>query len=152
MKNNNNHGATPEPTEEDIKRAAVRCVHTYEGATADEWQDQARTLREGVGGDETANRDATSSQRIADALHKLDEEYASRAKVADERTENPISLPTLWMTLNGMKEQLDNVVIPLGYHLRLEDPELMTAMEQLSGSISRHFEKYRLVAEPRRSG
>ena len=76
----------------------------------------------------------------------------SRVRVAGEKKENPNSLATLWVVLNGMKEQLDNVAIPLGYHLSLEDPELMMAMEELSGRISRHVEKYRLVAEPRRSG
>ena len=64
-------------TKEEIKRAACLSLHTYEGATADEWQDQANTLREGDGGDETKNDDANLSQMIADALRELDEEHAS---------------------------------------------------------------------------
>ena len=146
----NNHGATPVPTKEHIKRAAVRCVHTYEGATADEWQDQAHTLCEGDGGDEGANGDAVWSQRVADALHELDEESALRMQVAGEKTAHPISLAMLWVTLGGIKEQLDNVAIPLGHHLSLEDPELMMAMEELSGRINSHVEKFDLVAERRR--
>lgn len=64
-------------TKDDIKRAACLYLHTYEGATADEWQDQADALREGDGGDETENEDANTSQMIAEALRELDEEHAS---------------------------------------------------------------------------
>jgi hypothetical protein len=45
-------------TKEEIKWAAVLSLHTYEGATADEWQDQADTLRKGDGGDAASNEDA----------------------------------------------------------------------------------------------
>lgn len=31
-------------TKEDIKRAAVLALHTYDGATAAEWQDEANSL------------------------------------------------------------------------------------------------------------
>lgn len=66
------------PTKEEIKRAFVLSLHTYGGATADEWQDQADALREGDGGDERANADANLSQVIAEALREMDEEYAKR--------------------------------------------------------------------------
>jgi len=48
-------------TKEDIKRAACLALHTYDGATANEWQEQADTLRAGDGGDETTNDDANLS-------------------------------------------------------------------------------------------
>jgi hypothetical protein len=68
--------ATGSLTKEDIKRAAVLALHTYDGATADEWQDQADTLREGDGGDPTDSEDADLSQMIADALREMDEELS----------------------------------------------------------------------------
>jgi hypothetical protein len=43
-----------------------------------------------------------------------------------------IQLARLWITLDEVKDRLDNVAIPLGSHLSLDDPELMTAMEELS--------------------
>jgi hypothetical protein len=61
-----------------------------------------------------------------------------------------VQLARLWTTLSDVQESLDNIAIPLGHHLSLEDPELMTAMEELSAKIRNHFEKFRLVAEPRR--
>ena len=65
-------------TKEDIKRAACLSLHTYDGATANEWQEQADTLREGDGGDETKNEDANLSQMIAEALREMDEERAEK--------------------------------------------------------------------------
>jgi hypothetical protein len=70
--------ANASPTKEDIKRAAVLALHTYDGTTADEWQDQADTLREGNGGDPTDNEDANLSQMIADVLREMDEELAEK--------------------------------------------------------------------------
>ena len=66
-------------TKDDIKRAAMLSLHTYEGATADEWQDQADTLRKGDGGDAASNEDANLSQMIADALCEMDEDLAERS-------------------------------------------------------------------------
>jgi hypothetical protein len=66
-------------TKEDIKRAAVLSLHTYDGATAAEWQDQADTLREGDGGDAADNEDANLSQMIADALREMDEDLAEKS-------------------------------------------------------------------------
>jgi hypothetical protein len=66
-------------TKEDIKREAVLSLHTYDGATAAEWQDQADTLREGDGGDAAGNEDANLSQMIADALRELDEGLAEQS-------------------------------------------------------------------------
>jgi hypothetical protein len=65
-------------TKEDIKRAAVLALHTYDGATAAEWQDQADTLRKGDGGDAASNEDANLSQMIADALREMDEDLAEQ--------------------------------------------------------------------------
>ena len=65
-------------TKEDIKRAAVLALHTYDGATAAEWQNQADTLREGDGGDADSNEDANLSQMIADALREMDEDLAEQ--------------------------------------------------------------------------
>lgn len=65
-------------TKEDIKCAASLSIHTYAGATADEWQEQADTLREGNGGDETNNEDANVSRMIAEALREMDEELTER--------------------------------------------------------------------------
>ena len=71
----------PTLTKEEIKRASVLSLHTYGGATAGEWQDQADVLREGDGGDEQANADANLSQVIAEALREMDEEYASQSQL-----------------------------------------------------------------------
>jgi hypothetical protein len=65
-------------TKEDIKRAACLSLHTYDGSTANEWQEQADALREGDGGDETKNEDANVSQMIAEALREMDEELAEK--------------------------------------------------------------------------
>jgi hypothetical protein len=67
-------------TKDDIKRAAVLSLHTYEGATADEWQDQADTLRKGDGGNTARNEDANLSQMIADALREMDEDLAENSR------------------------------------------------------------------------
>ena len=73
--------ATARPlTKDDIKRAAVLSLHTYEGATADEWQDQADTLRAGDGGDTARNEDANLSQMIANALREMDEGLAEESR------------------------------------------------------------------------
>jgi hypothetical protein len=66
-------------TKEDIKRAACLSLHTYAGATADEWQEQADALREGDGGDGTKNEDANVSQMIAEALREMGEELAQES-------------------------------------------------------------------------
>jgi hypothetical protein len=55
-------------------------------------------------------------------------------------------LAKLWATLGQVKEKIDNVAIPLGSHLGLNDPELMSALEELSARIANHFERFRLVA------
>jgi len=71
--------ATGSLTKEDIKRAAVLALHTYDGATAAEWQEQADMLREGNGGDPVDNEDANISQMIADALREMDEGLAEQS-------------------------------------------------------------------------
>jgi hypothetical protein len=37
----------------------------------------------------------------------------------------------LLTALEGIKAKIDNVAVPLCTHLRLEDPELMVALEEL---------------------
>jgi hypothetical protein len=64
--------------------------------------------------------------------------------------ENSLKLVKLWGTLEHIKSEIDNVAIPLGTHLSLEDPPLMIALEEVSQRISEHFERYKLVAEVRR--
>jgi hypothetical protein len=59
-------------------------------------------------------------------------------------------LAKLWTTLEEAKERIDNVAIPLGSHLGVDDPELMIALEELSQRINAHFERFRLVAVDRR--
>lgn len=66
-------------TKEEIKRAATLSLHTYAGATADEWQEQAHALRAGDGGDEGMHQDARLSQMIGDALREMDEERVAGA-------------------------------------------------------------------------
>ncbi len=58
-----------------------------------------------------------------------------------------VQLAKLWTTLAHIKDQLDNVALPLGSHLNLDDPQLMIAMEELSAKINAHFEKFELVTE-----
>ena len=62
-----------------------------------------------------------------------------------------IKLALLWADLNRIKEKLDNEIIPIGGYLGIEDPELMTALEELSAKIQNHFERFGLVAETRKS-
>jgi hypothetical protein len=62
-----------------------------------------------------------------------------------------LQLAKLWTTLERVKGDIDNVAIPLGSHLGLEDPKLMIAMEELSNRITAHFERYKLVAVVRRT-
>jgi hypothetical protein len=57
-----------------------------------------------------------------------------------------LQLAKLWTTLERVKGEIDNVAIPLGSHLGLEDPKLMIALEELSNCITAHFERYKLEA------
>jgi hypothetical protein len=65
--------------------------------------------------------------------------------------DNSLKLVKLWGTLERVKSEIDNVAVPLGTHLSLEDPQLMIAMEELSRRITEHFERYKLVAVVRRN-
>lgn len=66
--------------------------------------------------------------------------------VSDQNTQ----LARLWVALQDIQARVGNEVIPLGMRLELEDPELMQALEMLSERIRKHFERRRLVAEPRK--
>jgi hypothetical protein len=61
-------------------------------------------------------------------------------------------LAKLWVALEEIRNKIDNEAIPLGIHLGLEDPELMRTLDTLSERIRNHFERWRLVAEPRKGG
>jgi hypothetical protein len=61
-----------------------------------------------------------------------------------------VKLATLWTTLDSLKRLIDNTAVPLGHHLGIEDPNLMIALEELSGRIGAHFSKFKLTAEPRK--
>jgi hypothetical protein len=65
--------------------------------------------------------------------------------------DNSLKLVKLWGTLDHLKGEIDNVAVPLGTHLALEDPQLMIALEELSQRITGHFERFKLVAEVRRT-
>ena len=65
-------------------------------------------------------------------------------------SDHNIQLARLWVALQDIQSRIDNEVIPLAMHLELEDPELMQALESLSGRIGMHFECWRLVAEPQK--
>lgn len=142
-------------TKEEIKRTATLSLHTYAGATADEWQEQVEALREGVGGERQENEDARLSEMIADALHELDEECAGKFTSEQEvrivlRPESNTQLARLWVALSDVRDKIDNEVIPLGTHLGLEDTELMQALETLSDRTGNHFARWRLIAETRK--
>lgn len=70
----------------------------------------------------------------------------SRAEV--DRLDS-LKLAQIWFKLDETKRTIDNVVIPLGMYLELDDPELMIALETLSERIGKHFNKFKLVAEGR---
>ena len=53
----------------------------------------------------------------------------------------------LWSELKAIKDKLANEIIPVGGYLGVDDPDLMTALEELSAKIQNHFERFRLVAE-----
>lgn len=57
-----------------------------------------------------------------------------------------LQLAKLWTALGSIKGEIDNVAIPLGSHLGLDDPELMIALEELSHHITSHFERFKLEA------
>ncbi len=65
-------------------------------------------------------------------------------------SESNIQLATLWVALSDIRDKIDNEAIPLGVHLGIEDPDLMQALEALSGCIGKHFGCWRLVAERKR--
>ncbi len=66
-------------------------------------------------------------------------------------TNDSIKLAQFWTELKDMKNKLDNEVIPIAGHLRIEAPELIDAMEKLSGEINTHFDKFKLVVQTERS-
>lgn len=65
--------------------------------------------------------------------------------------ESNLQIARLWTTLEEIRKKIDNEAIPLGTHLGLEDLELMQALETLSERVGKHFERWRLVAEPQKA-
>jgi hypothetical protein len=64
--------------------------------------------------------------------------------------ETSLSLGKLWSLLSECQQNIDEEILPRANHLSLEDPALMEALENLSGAIRDHFEKFRLVVVPQR--
>lgn len=89
-------------------------------------------------------------RKLADAWVFQNESTTSgeQAVTAAEVTK----LAKLWVSLAGLKEEIDNTTVPLGAYLGLEDPDLMLGLEELSALIQKHFEKFRLVAVARKYG
>ena len=56
-----------------------------------------------------------------------------------------MKLARLWTALGEIKDEIDNVVLPLGSHLSMGDPQLGIALEELSAKIEEHFRRFRLV-------
>lgn len=61
-------------------------------------------------------------------------------------TNDAIKLAHLWVELAAVKDKLDNEIVPLCWHLGLEDWELIAALDAASINIERHFEQYTLAA------
>lgn len=59
-----------------------------------------------------------------------------------------IQLARWWIALADVQAKIDNEIVPIGSHLGVEDPELMIALETLSGKIKRHLNGYKLQAVP----
>lgn len=57
-------------------------------------------------------------------------------------------LALVWVGLTDIKQKINSEIIPVGFYLGIEDPDLMMALETLVEKIDSHFQKYRLVAEP----
>lgn len=62
-------------------------------------------------------------------------------------TNDSIKMAQMWIELKNMKNKLDNEIIPVTGHLQIGDQELMTAMEELSQKIEKHFDKFSLKIE-----
>lgn len=62
-------------------------------------------------------------------------------------TNESIKLAHLWIELANIKEKLNNELIPLGWHLGLEDWKLIAALEAASTNIERYFKEFILTAE-----
>jgi hypothetical protein len=77
---------------------------------------------------------------------------AAIIQIKDGLMDESQQLAKLWTTLEHVKEQIDNIAVPLGCHLGLDDPELMVALEELSHQITTHFERLRLVTVVSRLG
>lgn len=57
-----------------------------------------------------------------------------------------VKLAQFWVTLQNIKNTLDNEMIPVSGHLGVDDPELVVAMEGLSLKIEDHFNNFKLFA------
>jgi hypothetical protein len=62
--------------------------------------------------------------------------------------EDSVKLARLWINLKETKDRLDNEIIPVSWHLGVEDWELIGALETASVKIGDHFERFKLTAIP----
>ena len=63
--------------------------------------------------------------------------------------DDSVKLAKQWSELHGLKEQIDNQIIPVMGYLGIEDPELIFALETVSAKIEDHFKKFRLFTKIR---
>lgn len=59
-------------------------------------------------------------------------------------TTTSFRLAKLWTALEETQQRINNEIIPLGFNLRLDDPELMSALETVTERIAAHFERFEL--------
>lgn len=62
-------------------------------------------------------------------------------------TNDSIKTAQLWTEMKDMKNKLDNEIIPIAGHLRIEAPKLTKAMDELSGEIKNYFDDFSLVVQ-----
>jgi len=67
-------------------------------------------------------------------------------------TNDSVKLAQLWIESNEMKDKIDNVLLPLNGHLKIDDPELISAMEQMTKMTDNYFEKFDLVTKTGKHG
>ncbi len=55
-----------------------------------------------------------------------------------------IPLARWWITLAELEARIKNEIVPIGLHLGVEDPDLMSALETLPEKIKTHFDHFKL--------
>jgi hypothetical protein len=59
-----------------------------------------------------------------------------------------IKLARWWVDIVNVHDAIENSILPVGVHLRVDDQELMDAFEELTKKIRTHLEAYKLQAIP----